>query len=632
MKLASFDIFDTALIRKCGKPENIFYLLAYRLYPDNVAKREDFLLWRSRAEGKTRSRCDGGEISLPHIYMDSDLAGFDEYTPEELLACEKQIESENLMANPTVRELIAGKRKEGYTVCFISDMYLDALFLVSVLKREGCLMGEERVYVSCEQQARKSSGLLFQQLKRRLRPDTWVHYGDNDHSDVKMARRAGLKAIRVNTGYTDTELRGIARAGQLRDRYPLSILAGYSRMVRMAEGDTPEATLAADFVAPAYIPYLLFILKEAKKQGIKRLYFLSRDSYILLKAAQTLNVDAKNEIELRYLFVSRQSLMLPYMMETTVEHYLAVIDQRTVYRKYVDVLLCRLGTNREELASLGISFDYNHITTHSQEQDFLHKVFEGIFVPVLHARAKEAQELIFAYFRQEGLFDGTESAMVDIGWLGTSRLMINHLLRKAGRDEMFFFYYGVRKDVLPVRYGRYISYFQAGQLNTESTILLENYYSASPYPTTIGYQRTAAGKIEPDFPAECSFMEDSIVKANIKAVERLIAMIGRFPLASNEMLYKWADLSIDEMISLRADMDLSPLEHCSGFGRTPLARHLTFSEFILLILMGKHITAMDKMSLYITFGRRMSVPLLWLYDRVNCLKGEIYRRYVFRCK
>ena len=40
MKLASFDIFDTTLIRKCGKPGNIFYILAHKLYPSDKAKRE----------------------------------------------------------------------------------------------------------------------------------------------------------------------------------------------------------------------------------------------------------------------------------------------------------------------------------------------------------------------------------------------------------------------------------------------------------------------------------------------------------------------------------------------------------------------------------------------------------------
>lgn len=56
MKLVSFDIFDTVLIRKCGLPENIFYLLANRLYLDNRALREAFLLWRRQAEQQARHR------------------------------------------------------------------------------------------------------------------------------------------------------------------------------------------------------------------------------------------------------------------------------------------------------------------------------------------------------------------------------------------------------------------------------------------------------------------------------------------------------------------------------------------------------------------------------------------------
>lgn len=629
MKLASFDIFDTALIRKCGKPENIFYLLAHRLYPDDMAKREDFLLWRSGAESKARSRRNGREVCLTDIYADSDLTGFGEYTSEELMAAEKVVESENLMVNSAMRELTAKKREEGYTVCFISDMYLDAPFLTAVLKREGCLMGDEQVYVSCEQQARKSSGLLFQHLKMRLKPDEWVHYGDNGHSDVKMAKRAGIKAVKIDAGYTDVEQRVMVGAERLRDRYPLSVLAGYSRMARITEEGTPEAVLAADFVAPAYIPYVLFILKKVREQGIKRLYFLSRDSYILLKAAQALSTDDKNDVELRYLFVSRQSLMLPYMAETNVENYLAVMDQGTVYRKHVDTLLCQLATSRKELEALNITFPYNHIATRSQEQDFLHKLFDGAFVPVWQARAKEAQKVILAYFKQEGLLDGTKSAMVDIGWLGTSRLMMNSLLRRAGQEETDFFYYGTRKDVLPVKYGRYTSYFQAGKLDTELTELLENYFSASPYSTTVGYRQTMMGEIEPAFPAKEYFAGNTAVKANIRVVERLIPLIDTFSI-DDEMAYQWAYSSLGEMTNLHGDVDLSPLEHCPAFDRMAFARQLTFSELFLLLFMGRRITAMDKISLYITCGKRLSVPLLWLYDKVHWLQGIIYRKYVYQ--
>ncbi|MEE1090208.1 MAG: hypothetical protein UH103_02155, partial [Paludibacteraceae bacterium] len=48
MKLASFDIFDTTLIRRCGKPENIFYLMAERLYPNDKVAQDRFVAWRKK--------------------------------------------------------------------------------------------------------------------------------------------------------------------------------------------------------------------------------------------------------------------------------------------------------------------------------------------------------------------------------------------------------------------------------------------------------------------------------------------------------------------------------------------------------------------------------------------------------
>lgn len=46
MKIASFDIFDTTLIRKCGKPQNIFYLLAQKLFYHNTELQKEFVIWR----------------------------------------------------------------------------------------------------------------------------------------------------------------------------------------------------------------------------------------------------------------------------------------------------------------------------------------------------------------------------------------------------------------------------------------------------------------------------------------------------------------------------------------------------------------------------------------------------------
>ena len=146
MNLASFDIFDTTLIRKCGRPENIFYLLANRLFPNDRALREEFLLWRRNAEQSARKRFPNTDVSLEQIYSAPELSSFSAFTPEQMQQEELRTEAENLTANPAIKAVIENKRKEGYTICFISDMYIDSVTLVNILKREGCLKDGEKVF------------------------------------------------------------------------------------------------------------------------------------------------------------------------------------------------------------------------------------------------------------------------------------------------------------------------------------------------------------------------------------------------------------------------------------------------------------------------------------------------------
>jgi len=352
MRLASFDIFDTTLIRLFGRPENINILLA----------------------GKEHSQGD---------------------------TLERQVESDNLIANPAVRDIINKKRKEGCKIAFISDMYLDSKFLSEILKREGCMEDGDNIYVSCEHNARKDTGSLYDFVRKELQPDEWEHYGDNKQSDVIMAERKGIKTHHIDNAYRD---------------------------------------LASRFVVPAYLPYVLWLLKEARQQNIQRLYFISRDGYILQQIAETLPHD---EIELRYFFTSRKALQ---------------------------------------------------------------KALEN----------KDEYQLTMQYFKQEGLMDNRKCAMVDVGWLGTSRKMINQILKAEGIVPIHFFYFGTTNSVLSEEYGSYQSYLAAGFLPYYMQLLVEHYFSASPYPTTLGYQHLNNDLVAPVYPNDEHYCESKIVKTNVE--------------------------------------------------------------------------------------------------------------------
>ena len=649
MKLTSFDIFDTTLIRKCGKPENIFYILAHKLYPNDKAKRDDFLLWRKGAESEARRRAPGKDVTIDDIYSCEELEGFAEYTPVQLIEAEKSIEAEHLIANPAIKDVIKEKRKQGYTICFISDMYMPSDFLKKVLEKENCINADEQVYVSCEWNARKSNGVLYKKLKEQLKPQEWEHFGDHPVSDYKMAKRHGIKATKVNTDFTTAE-KGATLPRSNRHHYESSILAGLSRTARIHLGNDAYTAIAANFVAPAYIPYVHFVLETARESGIKTLYFLSRDSYILQRIAEQL---PHEDIEFRYLFVSRKSLLLPYLHNATAEKFLAIQDKRTIRGKTVKDLATSLGTSTEELKEkFGIEFNFDKIATKEQEKMFLNAIFgcESKYLPTLNERAKEKRALLNGYFAQEKVFSNDITAMVDVGWLGTTRLMINSILKEEGHPETTFFYYGVRSDVMHSKYGKYHTYYSPEQLSTEGTTLIENYFSASPYPSTVGYTN-AEGKIGPVFPEQCKYCENEIVKTNVTVAKWMCNEIvkhlpnncssskgschlvteglfnrGGVIMPLEKHFWLWGKQTVEEMLKLNKDVDITPLQKAAEFDNAAFVRKLTMKELFNIVCIGGRATAFDRGSLRMTCGKHL-FPCM---DRIARFTGNIRRRLYLR--
>lgn len=627
MNLASFDIFDTTLIRKCGRSENIFYLLANRLFPNDRALREEFLLWRRNAEQSARKRFPNTDVTLEQIYSAPELLSFSAYTPEQMRQEELNTEADNLTANPAIKAVIENKRQAGYTVCFISDMYIDSATLANILKREGCLRDEEKVFVSCEYNARKSDGRLFDKVRNEMSPQKWIHYGDHKISDVKIPCKKGIKSEWVNYSFAETENRSIHQSRSIACDYELSILAGLQRAARICNGNDEYTEIAADFIAPAYIPYVLFVLNEAKKRGLKRLYFLSRDSYILMKMAETVKADFP-DIELKYLFVSRKSLLMPYLTEVTSEQFLAAQDHRTILSKNIDSLLKTLDTNREELQNeFGTQFEYNKISSKKQEADFLSKIFgkESRFLPTLRKRCAARFDMLHAYFQQEGLYDSTPSGMVDVGWLGTSRLMINSILKYSQAKPVEFFYFGIRGDVLPSTYGVYSSYFRPNQLSTELTTLVENYFSASPYPSTLGYKKSGQ-TIVPTFAPNSDYKETPITESNISITIWIMQEMIKTGLRFEPAFWSWTMIAINAISQLSVEIDLTPFVKASDFDEASFVRRLSVAELIKLVLFGEHITAYDRASLQLTVNRTIDAPLWKLHSYMGRIRHYLYVR------
>jgi hypothetical protein len=66
---------------------------------------------------------------------------------------------------------------------------------------------------------------------------------------------------------------------------------------------------------------------------------------------------------------------------------------------------------------------------------------------LLRTVAKERRSNLLGYLEQEGVFDA-KSAMIDLGWKGSCRIVLNYILRKENKSPVPTFYWGVYSSLL----------------------------------------------------------------------------------------------------------------------------------------------------------------------------------------
>ena len=233
------------------------------------------------------------------------------------------------------------------------------------------------------------------------------------------------------------------------------------------------------------------------------------------------------------------------------------------------------------------------------------------------------------YFKQEGVTFDNKKAFVDVGWLGTSRLMINEILQRNGFKPVDFIYYGTRNDVYSTEYGKYYSYFPAGTLNTNMTSVIENYYSASPYPTTIGYKEVN-GILEPVFPEGKSLKSTKIIEENIKVSTWIASEIERYNIKEDYVLSTWGFITLHSIAEMLDDIDVSPFTASDDFDNEIFAKKLTLTELVKFLLTGKRITHFDYASLKYTCGLKPAHWCMKMHRFTNRLRGYLFKYYMNR--
>ncbi len=457
---------------------------------DDDRGRLSFVGNRSLAENKaSRSSL---HPTLSDIYDELDVAqwGFEK---ERVMNLEMEIEEQELFPNPEVLKIVEDYRERGFVIAFISDMYLPTEFIKKILMKFGFCRENERVFVSAECKAGKYEGKLFDYVLKETetKAKQWLHYGDNERSDCRIPKSKGIKANLVkNTGFTDEEKRWIEEARFYTHKHEIELWAGLCRLTRLQNEQSFAATMAVDFIASVYVPYVVWVLKTAKAKGIKTLYFLARDSHIFLEIAKALKAEFDG-IECRYLKVSRRVLHACAFYD--VDDYEFALTVESARNQTVKNALKYIGVDYEMLSDVTKKiFSENYSLCNKKRRRFFCESLKKNDAKLIKISSKEKRRLFLSYLRQENFFN-QKSAMVDLGWIGSCRCIVNHIMRKEGFSSVPTFYFGYNNELI---YGCAddLLYIYNKQCDVDcmyscGNLFFEEYASLNSNGTTVDYKQ-----------------------------------------------------------------------------------------------------------------------------------------------
>lgn len=288
IKVVSFDIFDTLLVRPVLQPKDIFHLVAAKV---NAAYGVDFIKMRWDAEARLGEENATLHDIYEHMRRQCKLSP---QTAQALLEEEIRCESTLLAPRPEVKALYEEAVKLGKRVIAASDMYLPGAVLDDILKKNGMPM--DAVYVSCEHKARKSSGALYEIIiaSEKVHPSEILHIGDNYRSDFENALARKITAVHYPSIHelilccNKPDASPLLKAGENDPAWRMLLAFSLNRII--SEARLPDASIldvgdlrrfTALTIAPMLTGYCLALAGDRHIQsGYKQINFASRDGYL----------------------------------------------------------------------------------------------------------------------------------------------------------------------------------------------------------------------------------------------------------------------------------------------------------------------------------------------------------------
>lgn len=424
VRVISFDIFDTLIVRKVAVPRDVFLHLATPSpFCDWGLDAVQLAGLRQEAENEARRRGavarGSAEVTLQEIH--AVLAQRLQRTASDVPAmvqAERLIERALCVAHPYLRGVFDAARRDGKTVWCVSDTYHDTPFLRELL--EGCGFNLDGVMLVSSADARMSKGegklLTHLATEARIAPSQVLHIGDHAQSDAAIPLSHGFMAICHPWAASRHDDKPAIAPGD-------AIALGLSQIgSRTVEPAFPYWWRFGYAVAgPLLSGFAMWLHERMVADGVQRAYFLLRDGEIILDVYRALVGERAGPVT-ELLESSRRAFMMPALASgrSSITSQLLAAENVRPAHEFLD----RVGLTSKDFAASfrAVSLDPGELITPgnmAQSAKLLALIGRRDVVQALLQRSQTERALLMRYLTEHGVFAPGRIAVVDIGWNGT---------------------------------------------------------------------------------------------------------------------------------------------------------------------------------------------------------------------
>ena len=427
------DIFDT-IITRIVHPEYVKKIFSRKLkeYYKLPLTSEELYKKRFDIEAKLcqKNKNNGYDLEFNFYTFCEEL--FQELQSEDFLQEEtysnfknvcREIEIETEYSTQKIDEDILAiftKARENHVKVYcLSDFYLPKEMILELFKLHKIDHYFNDIFVSSEYLLTKRSGRLYQKiLTENFKNKKISMIGDNQHSDIKMAKENGLDAFWLDRkeqyDYYDYHLKNT----QSKKHFEKNL----HKLLEDEQNSTDSDKIFYQELSFTLYYFISLLYFELVSKGIKDIFLFSREGEFLKKILDIyLEINNIDTIHTHYLIVSRKSTFITSLKTLDEEEFETLFRQ--CRKMSIMNFLKSLNFESEEITLIDKSLnrDLNYVEEDLPTSEAYRDLLENIdFRKIYENRRIEQKENLKSYIESFGSdVYSNGMAIVDVGWKGT---------------------------------------------------------------------------------------------------------------------------------------------------------------------------------------------------------------------